>query len=275
MAKAIKHIQAGLLNIEVIGTVPEASLGRRGRAGRCRPTSAAQQFYNNKCSWRELELMLASNFGDRDWVVTFTYDDEFLPVNKKAAGLLLQKFFRRLREARRRRGEELKYIFVTEGFHGRGEDDYFGGDGSLEDRRFHHHVVINNTGQGCLDEIRSLWQYGGYLRAEPVDIHYYQELAKYLTKEAREFGRAKSGERTWRASRNLTKYKVEYIEIPSDSVTLSPPSGAVDYTQFSEKNPYGFADCIGARYLLFDEAKQPEYSYTRGRRPRRRPPNNF
>jgi len=45
MARAIKHIKAGLLHVEVIGTVPESAPGRR-RSGRCRPTSAAQQFYN-------------------------------------------------------------------------------------------------------------------------------------------------------------------------------------------------------------------------------------
>lgn len=275
MSKAIKHIRAGLLNVEVIGTVPEARLSRRRRTGRCRPTSAAQQFYNDKCSWRELELVAAANFGARDYVATYTYDNDHLPADKKSAGVYLQKYFRRLRAVRRRRGEELKYIFVTEGFHGRGEDEYFGGDGKLEDRRIHHHVVINGTGPGDIEELRSLWQYGGYIRIEPVDVHYYQELAKYLTKEAREFGRAKPGERTWRASRNLTKYKVEYIEIPSDSVTLSPPSGAVDYVQFSVRNPYGFSDCIGARYLMYDEAEPPEYSYVRTRRPRSGPPNNF
>lgn len=264
MARAIKHIKAGLLHLEVIGTIPEREKGRR-RGGRCRPTCPAMQFYNNKCSWRELELKLAANFGSRDYVVTFTYDDAHLPPDKREADKCLQKMFRKLRMARRWRKEELRYVYVTEGWHGKSEDAYFGGDGRLEDRRLHHHVVLNGCGPGDLEEISSLWQYGGYVRIEPVEVHYYRELAKYLTKEAREFGRAKPGERTWRASRNLKKYEVEYIEIPSDSVTLSAPPGAVDYVQFSEKNPFGFADCIGARYLLFEEAPPPQYSYASGR----------
>lgn len=205
MAKAIKHIKAGLLNLEIIGTVPERELGRR-RSGRSRPTCAAQQFYNDKCSWRELELVLAANFGARDWVLTSTYDDLHLPPGKPEAYKLFRRFIRSLRAVRRKRG------------------------------------------------------------AEPVDIHYYRELAKYLTKEAREFGRARPGERTWRPSRKLERYEVEYIEIHSDSVTLAPPPGAVDYVQFAERNPYGFADCVGARYLLFPQASLPEYSYTRGRK---------
>lgn len=266
MAKAIKHITAGLLHIEVIGNIPDESIGRRGRAGRNRPTCAAQQFYNEKLSWRELELMIAANFGHRDWFVTYTYDDEHLPADKQAAAECLKKHFRSLRDVRKRRGQELKYIYVTEGFHGRQEDEYFGGDGVLEDKRLHHHVVLNCVSRDDLDELRSLWKGGGYIKAEPVEVKYYRAMAMYMTKEAREFGRAKVGERTWRGSRNLTKYSVDYIEIPSDSVTLTAPPDAVDYEPFHEKNPYGFADCIGARYLLFPSEPEPNLSYTRGRR---------
>ena len=267
MARGIKHITAGLLHVEVIGAIPEPTQGRR-RGGRCRPTCPAQQFYNDKCSWRECELQLAANFSGRDLVLTLTYGDARLPADKRAADKEFQKLIRKLRVTRRRRGEELRYIYVTEGWHGKAEDAYFGGDGRLEDKRLHHHLVVNSVGPGDLEEIRSLWESigGGYVRAEPVDVHYYRELAKYLTKETREFGRAKPGERSWRASRNLKKYEVEYEEIHSDSVTLTAPPGAVDYVQFSERNPYGFADCVGARYLLFEEAPPPEFSYTLGRK---------
>jgi hypothetical protein len=213
-----------------------------------------------------LELAVAANFGSSDLVATFTYDDAHLPPTKRDGDILLQKMFRKLRTVRRRRGEELKYIYATEGAHGAASDEYFGDDRELEDHRIHHHVVLNRVGPDDLEELRSLWPYGGYVRIEPLDVHYYAELAKYLTKEAREFGRAKPGERSWRGSRNLAKYEVEYIDIPSDSVTLAPPAGAVDYAQFSEKNPYGFADCVGARYLLFAAPAVQTYSYTQGRR---------
>lgn len=271
--KAIKHITAGLLHIEVIGSVPERPPGPRGRSGRRASTSPAQQFYNDKCSWRELELIVAGNFGSGDLVLTYTYDDQHLPPTKAAAAKEFQKHIRKLRAARRLRGDELRYIYVTEGFHGKRTNEGMEADGTLEDCRLHHHVVLNATGVDDLEEIRSLWQGGGYIRVEPLDVHYYRELAKYLTKEAREFGRPKPGERTWRASRNLRHYQVEYIEIPSDSVTLAPPYGAVDYEAFTGKNPYGFADCIGARYLLFPERGRSGYSYTRPRE-RRKPPSS-
>lgn len=269
MARAIKHIKAGLLHVEVIGTIPEREPGRR-RAGRCRPTGAAQQFYNDKRSWRELELILAANFGRGDYVATLTFDDEHLPPDKNGANKCADKFVRKLRAVRRKRVQELRYVYIVEGWHGKSEDEYFGGDGRLEDRRLHLHMALNGCGPGDLEEIRSLWPGGGYVRIEPVDVHYYRELAKYLTKEAREFGRARPGEHTWHAGRNLKKYDVEYIEIPSDSVTLSPPPGAVDYVQFSERNPYGYADCVGARYLLFETEDPPVYSYTRGREPKKK-----
>ena len=260
MAKAIKHITAGLLHIEVIGNVPDRPPGRRTRAGREQKTCAAQQFYNDKCSWRELELRIAANF-QRALVLALTYDEEHLPEDKRAADRYFAKFIRRYRDARKKRGLPLKYIYVTEGFHDKRAADWLEGDGELEHRRLHHHMVVDITGADDLEEIRSLWQGGGYIRAEPLDVHYYRELAKYMTKEAREFGRPKPGERTWRASINLQNPEVEYIEIPSDSVTLAPPHGAVDYQPFSEKNPYGYADCIGARYLLYPQRTSGEYSY--------------
>lgn len=262
MSKAIKHVTAGLLHVMVLGQVPAEEVRRRG--GRKKPTSAAQQFYNNKCSWRELELITAANFGGSDLVATFTYDDHHLPADKGAAGAEMKKFIRRLRLARKRRGEELKYIYNIEGDHGKSEDEVWGGDGALEDRRLHHHMILNRAGPGCEEELRSLWHGGGYVRVEPLDVHYYEELAKYFTKEARE-GRPKPGERSWRGSKNLERYQVEYIEIPVDSVTLEPPPGAVDYRCWREKNPYGYADCVGARYLLYPERRPPGVSYA-GRR---------
>lgn len=269
MAKAIKHIKAGLLNMEVLGTIPEP--GRR-RAGKSHPTCAAQQFYNDKCSWRELALILGANFGPKDYVGALTYDDAHLPASREEANKCIQKLIKGWRRMRRKRGEELRYVYVNEGWHGKSDDEFFGDDGHLEDRRLHHHIVFNGVGPGDLEEIQSLWASigGGYVRIEPVDVHYYRELAKYLTKEPREFGRAKPGEHSWHASRNRNEYETEYIEIESDSVTLSPPPGAVDYVQFCERNPYGYADCVGAWYLLFDEKAPPNYSYTKGRKKKKK-----
>lgn len=261
--KAIKHIRAGLLNIEVLGKIPDQDRTKRRRGSRSQATSAAMQFYNDKCSWQELELIIAKNFGRGDMVVALTYDDLHLPLNKLAAKACMKKFFRKLRESRRRQEKDLLYVYVTEGFHGAETNEHFGNDTDLEDRRLHHHMVINGRD---LEELESLWEFG-HVRMEPLDIHYYRELAKYLTKEAREFGRAKPGERTWCCSRNLDRtVEVEYIDLPTDGVTLTAPEGAIDYMQFHEKNPYGYSDCIGARYLLYPKEAPPPLSYAAGRK---------
>lgn len=271
MATAIKHITAGLLHIRVLGHVPEPDVTPKRRAARANPTPPAQAFYNDKRSWRELWLLTAENFSRRDWVVTLTYSDEFLPPDKKTAEKNhMSRYVRRLRSSRKRRRQELKYIYVTEGFHGKGHGDILEEDGYLEDKRLHHHMIVNSAGPEDLDELRSLWGGGGYVRIEPLDIRYCKALAKYMTKEAREFGRAKPGDRTWKRSMNLTPYQVEYIEIPMDGMALTPPPGAVDYETFHEKNPYGFSDCIGDQYLLFEEPGKPDYSYNR--EPRKKKP---
>lgn len=266
MAKRLKHIRAGLVNYDYLVAVPSKGDSPRVRAAKQAASTAAQQCMNLKNSWRELELKAAANFTARDYVITYTYDDAHLPADKGQAGKELQKYFRKLRAARKKRGQVLRYVYVTEGFHAKQAASFLGEDGHLEDKRIHHHVLLNAAGPGDYDELRSLWHGGGYIRIEPLDVHYYRELAKYMTKEAREFGKPKVGERTWRGSRNLRNYEVEYTDIPSDSMTLAPPFGAVDYESFGETNPYGYALFVGARYLLYDEAQPGKLSYTAGRR---------
>ena len=157
---------------------------QRIRTARSKPTPAAKAAYNQKRSMWELERRLAANFSSNDLVLTFTYADQYLPQDRNAAGDFVRKFVRNLGKIRRKRGENLKYIFVTEDTHERRE---CGGD--LENGRIQHRAVINAVGPGDLEELRSLWMFGGYLRAERLGDFGCQALAAYLTKEAREFGR--------------------------------------------------------------------------------------
>ena len=180
--KRLKHIRAGLVNYDYLVAIPSKGDSPRVRAAKRAASTAAQQYMNLKNSWRELELKLGANFWGKDHVVTFTYDDAHLPADKVAAGKEFQKFIRKLRGGRRRRLSNLLYVFVTEGYHHKAANSFLMEDGYLEDRRLHHHAVINGTGPGDYDELRSLWHGGGYIRIEPLDVHYYRELAKYMTK---------------------------------------------------------------------------------------------
>lgn len=271
-----KKITAGPLNIRILGQVPDPSAQKKRRGARVNPTPPAQAFYNEKRSWMELRLWIAANFYRKSYFVTFTYLDEFLPESKDAAEKnVMAKFIRKLRSSRKKRGNDLKYIYVTEGFHGIGSSDFLEADGHLEDRRIHHHMIIDATGPGDFDELRSLWPGGGYVRIEPFYVRYCEAAAKYMTKEAREFGRSKPGVRTWKRSMNLTKYQVEYIDIPMDGMKLDVPFGAVDYESFHEINPYGFADCVGDQYFLFEKPEERTLSYLKGSRKRSHLINNL
>ena len=265
MSKRLKIVSAGPLRYEYLVpvTVTDAS-GKRG--SKQQVSSAAQQFMNLKNSWRQLELTVAENFGPGDLVVTYTYGDEHLPAGKKGADRLFQKYVRKLRSSRRARGEELRYIYATEGFHGKEARSCFDESSAWEDGRLHHHVIINGT-DNDYEELRSLWDYGVYVRVEPLNIHYLRELAKYMTKEAREFGRGKPGERTWKCSRNLRPYKVDYDDV-RDSMTLTAPYGAVDFTHIEEPSPEGYGEFKCTRYLLLEPEATPVYSYNQGRRKR-------
>lgn len=271
MRTGIKYIIAGPFRLRILGQIPDQENRKGHRAARENPTSPAQAFYNDKRSWKELRLWITTNFNKRAVVVTTTYSDEFLPSDKKSAEKgLWKKYIRRLQSGRKRRGQDFKYIYTTEGFHGRAARDIWDEDGCLEDRRIHHHFIVNIESPEDMEELRSLWPGGGYVKIEPFDVRYSTALAKYMTKEAREFGRAKPGDRTWKRSMNLIKYQVEYMEIPITGMCLAPPPGAVDYETFHERNPYGFADCIGDQYFLFSEQLTEEYSYNQG--PRKKPP---
>ena len=212
MAKRLKTITAGRLVVVGCYTIPTPRSTERERKALREISSAAQMTINANRSWQRLELLLAANFGRRDLHVVLTYDDEHLPANRQAAVKRVRKMLPQLRAVRKSRGQELKYIYVTEQL-------------SSEGGRLHHHLIINGTGAD-LDVLRSLGPYGE-VELEPLDTWQgYEALAKYLTKEPRELGKPEVGARNWAASLGLKKPKVE-SEIVKDNLTVAAPPGAV------------------------------------------------
>mgnify|MGYP001061852876 CR=1 FL=1 len=142
MSKCLREIRAGRLGYAILYTQPSIADAPRARAEKSRATTEARQKINLRMSWQQLELLLFSNFGRDDFLLTLTYDQEHLPADRGIAVKRLRRFIPSLRAARRKRGQTLKYVYVTENKHGEG--------------RLHHHMVVNGT--GCdLDELRSLW----------------------------------------------------------------------------------------------------------------------
>ncbi len=234
MAKQrLKRIQAGRLVREVLWSASFPTDTLKARAEKAKTSSAARQKINLRCSWQKLKLVLAANFDYTDLHVTLTYDDAHLPPDKDAARKLLKKFLVQLRDYRRAHGGDVYYVYCTEDKHG--------------DGRIHHHIVINGTGQDY-DLIRSLWIYGSDVYFATIDQYGYDELAKYLTKEPREYGKTDVGGKTWVPSHNLHKPEVSPTEWVPESVMLSPPANAYILSREGFENEWGRYSFV--EYLL-------------------------
>lgn len=209
MSKCLREIRAGRLGYAILYTQPSIADAPRARAEKSRATTEARQKINLRMSWQQLELLLFSNFGRDDFLLTLTYDQDHLPADRGIAVKRLRRFIPSLRAARRKRGYTLKYVYVTENKHGEG--------------RLHHHMVVNGT--GCdLDELRSLWP-DGHVYIQNLRPREFGCLARYLTKEARDYGKA-AGKKTWVASQNLKRPNRPKAEIVPDLMTLSVPPNA-------------------------------------------------
>lgn len=246
--KRLKTITAGRLVAGVCYTAATSRDGPRERAAKSQMSSAAQERINLRRAWQKLELLLAANFGPGDVHVVLTYDDDHVPSNRETANRRLRKLIGQLRSHRKARGQPTRYIYVTEQL-------------SAEGGRLHHHMILNGTGAD-IEVLRSLWP-DGQVDLERLDLwEGYEALAKYLTKEPRESGKAELGARSWTPSVGLTKPKVDTQRVP-DNVTISPPPGAIVLDRHEEKNEYG--EYLYIKYLL-PERKEAK----KGQRPPRR-----
>ena len=253
MAKTLKQVRCGRLVCAVIYTQAAPGDSQRARAEKTRASTLARERLNARTSFQKLERTLAANFDDGDLFVTLTYDDKHLPMDREGAVRRVRSFMNKLRKARKERGCELKYIYVTEGA-------YAGG-------RLHHHMVVNSTGED-LEELRRLWGYGEDVKIRRLTFNQmdtYEAMASYLTKEPREFGHPRVGERTWTPSLNLTQPEEETERVP-DYVTLAAPPEAVVLARVGpEVNGYG--EFAWIKYLL---PRDPRRKRPRARRRKRK-----
>lgn len=248
MSKFKKIIVAGPLVVETVYPAPNPRDSDGVRAGKKALSSEAQQRMNLKYAYQKLELLIAVNFGIRDLYTTFTYDDAHLPKSRKEANDRMKAFWRRLRAARKEKGQELRYIYVTEHKHGEG--------------RWHHHVLINTTGDDY-NLIRELWGQGSieFKKIRVDRDKNYETLARYLCKEQRD----KVGLRLWSGSRNLHKPERECFRVPDDT-PLTPPRGAIVLTDTGDvTTAYGHY-----RYIKYLAKGRASVKAPRARHRRRR-----
>jgi len=235
----------------VLYTAPGAGDPPRARAQKQRASTAARERLNARSSVQKLERVLADNFDNGDLFVTLTYDGKHLPEGREKAVRKARAFLSKLRAARRARGQPLHYIYVTEGC-------YPGG-------RLHHHLVLDSTGDD-LEELRRLWIYGDNVEVRRLvfDRDYtYEDLAVYLTKEPREWGHPRAGERTWTPSLGLARPEPETAEVPDLLALTAPPEALAVWKEGPHVNGYG--EWCWMKYLL-------PYKARRRPRPRRKRP---
>ena len=219
-----KVVQAGKLWMAVQYTAIHSGNQTARREAKCQISSPARESLNAKLSWQKLMLTLAANFSRTDLVVTLGYRDADLPRRREDADKKLSNLIRALRQKRKQLGQELIYVRVTEGYHSGG--------------RYHHHLIINATGQDY-DIIRQLWEKNGdNIDFEPFGNDGPERWGKDLTKEPREKGRRYVGDRTWRTSIHMKKPETISILV-EEGDDLEAPAGSYVTDKAEVVNCYG------------------------------------
>lgn len=242
MSKTLKRVRAGRLVYAVVYTTPATGDSRTAREQKRKISTMAREMLNARTSFQKLERTLAANFDTGDLLITLTYDDKHLPFDRDEAVRRLRSWVPKWRKARKARGQELNYIYVTEWQSSKG-------------KRLHHHMVANSTGED-LEEIKRLWIYGDVevQRLTFDQWHTYEELASYLTKEPREFGHPQVGERTWTPSLGLLQPEPESESVPDYMTLTAPPEALI----LERNGPYrnGFGEYAWIKYMLPSETRK-------------------
>lgn len=234
-------IDAGAIVYEIDAPVRQRGDSPKQRAAKAKATSDAQRLRNQILSARELELRLAVNFPTpgSGLVIVLTYDDEHLPRTRKEAQRRFKYFLKKLRTARRDAGlPEPRVIYAPEAL-------------SSESGRWHHHIVLDNTGDD-LDMVRACWIYGSdidscKLRVDEEKNH--ETLARYMSKELREAQEydCRPGLHGWGCTRNCLRPSVD-VRIVDDRSRLRAPKGSTVLLQ--ERRETEFAEFAVIKYRL-------------------------
>lgn len=181
---------------------------------------------------KKLARLVNTNFKEGDLFITLTYRRAVTVEEGKSE---LAKFFRRVREYRKRHGlSPAKYIGVSE---------------TGERGREHHHIVMSSHNT---EHITTLWKLGRAIVSKLEPGGDYTGLANYITKECIA-GRGKR----WTASRNLMQPVVVRKEIKKKTVKINPPKG---YTVVMQTQYYS-VETGETRYLKAVRIGGYDYAY--------------
>ena len=165
---------------------PRGYAGKPKRNRRRKETPEAMQRENERQRRKKLQRLILANFRIGDFHLTLSYRKDERPESAEEATKRIQGFIRKLRREYRKRGHELKYIYVTE----------IGKKGSC-----HHHMLIPNL-PDLMELVRRFWTYGHEDYKPLYEDGAFEKLAEYLVKK--ETKEEITG-CTYHPSRNLTK----------------------------------------------------------------------
>lgn len=183
---------------------------------------AKQNELNDNRAIRYCRLLVETNFQVGDIRVHPTYDDKTLPASFEDAQKVMGNYVRKLKRMAKKKGKELKYVYVTE-------------FGSVHGR-LHHHLLVNAGSGLTREELEEAWG-RGYCSTDI--IRDCKEAAGYLTKSKRQY----KGKHIYSASRNLTK-----------------PTVTTSDTKFSKKKLRELTSSTNAEIKAYFENLHPGYN---------------
>lgn len=148
----------------------------------------AQRKLNDKNARKRFERLVNTNFCEKDFWITLTYNPKNYPNSMDEALKNIRNYIRRINYKRnKKKNGKAKYIYITE----------WSDEKAI---RCHHHVIMN---EGLtMDEMESTWILGkrNEVRRLDPDDDDLTGLATYLSKDP-------NGKKRWCASLNLKQPK--------------------------------------------------------------------
>lgn len=148
--------------------LPSSPKARELRAKRVKVSTDQQKEINRHRAQKNLMMLIADNFKEKDLYLTLTYADKVPPADQMNKDM--DAFLKGLRKIYKNSSTTLKYIAILENLHGGG--------------RGHGHILINSIAALDLSMLKSIWSCGR-IKAELFGgtIDDCSRLAAYFKKE--------------------------------------------------------------------------------------------
>ena len=164
--------------------------GKKFRVQKINESSDKQKKQNKKNALKKFNRKVHTNFTRRDLYMTFTFDREHMPADKKEAKKEFHNFIKRVNRRRKKKGmQSVKYMGSME--------EKTRQDGS---HSYHFHFII--SGGISREEMEDIWGKGlcNASRLRMDDKELIIRLCQYIMKES---ANKKKNENTYICSRNL------------------------------------------------------------------------